>query len=72
MVCLSNTKTVKKFLADLEADGCEVKLDMEAGTATATDDGVRVYAALQKGRGGAWIVRCMDGGRIKWAQPVTA
>lgn len=69
MVCLSNTKTVKQFLARLEADGCEVLLDMVSGTATATVDGVVVYRALQKGRGQAWLVRCTDGGRITWAKP---
>lgn len=69
MVCMANTKTVKQFLAGLEVNGCEVTLDMKAGTATATDDGVTVYKALQKGRGGPWMVRCIDSGRIKWGRP---
>lgn len=69
MVCLSTTKTVRAFLDRLEADGCEVVLDLGAGTAVATDDGLVVYRALQKGRGQPWIVRCMDSARINWAKP---
>ncbi len=72
MVCLSTTKVVREFLDRLEADGCEVKLDLEAGTATATDDGEVVYRALQKGKGQPWIVRCTNSRRISWGAGATA
>jgi len=71
MVCLSTTKVVREFLDRLKADGCEVKLDLDAGTATATDGGVVVYRALQKGKGQPWIVRCTNSRRISWGQGAT-
>lgn len=67
MVCMTNAATVRKFMEQLEAEGCECALDLEAGLATATDDGQRVYWALRKGaKGQPWIVRCTDSERIKF------
>jgi len=66
MVCLATTATVKAALEGLRANGCEVRLNEEAGTATASDGGIRVYRALRKGPGGSWIVRTSDSDRITW------
>ena len=66
MVRLATTATVKAALDGLKANGCEVRLDEEAGTATATDGETRVYWALRKGPGGPWIVRTSDSDRITW------
>jgi hypothetical protein len=66
MVCLATTETVKAALEGFKASGCEVRLDEEAGTATATDGPTRVYWALQKSPGGPWIVRTSDSDRITW------
>lgn len=66
MVCLATTDTVKAVLDDLKANGCDVQLDEDAGTATATDGPTRVYWALRKGPGGPWIVRTSDSDRITW------
>ncbi len=66
MVCLATTATVKAALAGLEANGCEVQLDEDAGTATAKDGDTCVYRALRKGHGGPWIVRTSDSDRITW------
>ncbi len=66
MVCLATTDTVKAALDGLKANGCEVHLNEDAGTATATDGHTRVYRALQKGPGGPWIVHTSNSDRITW------
>ncbi len=65
---LTDTTTVKKFMKMLEEAGCECRLDMEAGTALAIDDGHVIYKALQKGRNGPWIAQTMDTDRIKFVK----
>ena len=42
MVCLATTATVRAALDGLKANGCEVRLDEDAGTATAVDGDIRV------------------------------
>jgi hypothetical protein len=65
-VCLAPTDTVLSILEALEANGCEVHLDEDAGTATAMDGDTRVYWALRKGPESPWIVRTSDSDRITW------
>jgi len=65
-VCLAATDTVLAILEALKANGCEVHLDEDAGTATATDGDTIVYRAIQKGSEGPWIVRTSDSDRITW------
>lgn len=68
MVCMANTDTVMKFIALLEAEGCNTELDLDAGTVRVSDsDGKQVYWAIQKGAKNAfWIVRCTNSDRIKF------
>lgn len=65
-VCLATTATAKAAVEGLKASGCEVRLDEEAGTATAMDGNTLVYWALRKGHEGPWIVRTSDSDRITW------
>ena len=65
-VYLAPTDTVLSILEALKANGCEVHLDEDAGTATATDGHTRVYWALRKGTEGPWIVRTSGSDRITW------
>lgn len=67
MVCMTDTKTVKRFMADLLANDCECVLDLQAGTAEAKDGNITVYKALQKGKGQPWIVAYENTERIKFA-----
>lgn len=67
MVCMTDTKTVERFMVDLEEEGCECVLDLEAGTCEAKDDGQTVYKGVRKGAAGQpWIVRCSNSDRIKF------
>ena len=68
MVCLAATETVRAQLDALKANECEVELDLDIGTATARDGDIVVYRAIQKGRGGPWIVRCTESDRIRWVR----
>ncbi len=65
-VCLAPTDTVLSILEALKANGCEVRLDEDAGTGTATDGDTRVYWVLRKWPEGPWIVRTFDSARITW------
>lgn len=65
-VCLAPTDTVLSVLEALKANGCGVRLDEDAGTATAMDGDTRVYRALRKGPEGPWIVRTSSSDRITW------
>ena len=67
MVCMANTATVTRFMKMLEDEGCECLFDKDAGTAEAKDEGKIVYKALQKGKGGSWMVRCTDTECIKFS-----
>ena len=66
---LLTTDELENYLAGLRANDCEVERDREAGTVTAFDGEDRVLAAIQKGRGGPWIVRFIDTDRITWGNP---
>jgi hypothetical protein len=66
MICMATTATVKAALDGLKANGCEVRLDEDAGTATAMDGDTRVYWAIRKGPAGPWIVRTSCSDRITW------
>jgi hypothetical protein len=65
-VCQAPTDTVPSILEALEASGCDVHLDEEAGTATAMDGDTRVYRAIRKGPAGPWIARTSHSDRITW------
>ena len=65
-VCMADTKTVKEIMKSLEEAGCKCRLDLDGGTAAATDDGAVVYLALQKSENGAWIVRLQETESIKF------
>lgn len=66
LTALVNTATVKGYCRRLAAAGCEVRADYPAGTVRVLEQGTVVYSALQKGKGGDWIVRCVSHGRITW------
>ena len=68
---LITTADLEVYLKNLRANDCEVERDREAGTVTAFDGEDRVLAAIQKGRGGPWIVRFIDSGRITWSKGET-
>lgn len=63
---LSLTKTVRQEVAMLVEVGCEIKGSVKEGHLIVTEDGVKVYQALQKGAGGPWLVRRFNAGRISW------
>jgi hypothetical protein len=65
-VCLATSETVHAALKMLRANECEVDLDKKAGTVTVRDGEAIVYQAIQKSRGGPWIVCCTDSDRIRW------
>jgi len=66
-VALTDLKTVRKFVEQLEEEGAEVKLDLEAGTVEALDDGIAVYKGIRKGaKGQPWIVRTQNSPRFTW------
>lgn len=67
MVCMTDTKTVMKFMNELLENGCECTYDLQAGTAEAVDDGVTVYKALRKGSSQPWIVRCTNTERFTFS-----
>lgn len=60
MVCMAETATVKEALNQLEAQGLEVERDFTGGVAKAKLRGVVLYWAMQKGKGGPWIVRISE------------
>ncbi len=62
---LADTKNVKAFIAGLQEIGCEVTLDLKAGTAEATDGNCPVYKASRMERQ-PWCVRLFNSGRIEW------
>lgn len=66
---LLTTDVLEEYLARLHANDCQIQRDRDAGTVTVLDGEHRVLAAIQKGRGGPWIVRFLDSDRIHWARP---
>lgn len=69
MASLINTRTLCAYQKELKANGCTVYHNSEAGTCVVKDNGLEVLRALQKGRGGPWIVRFIDSPRIAWQAP---
>jgi hypothetical protein len=47
---------------------CNIEVNWDTGTATAKDGEVKVFAALQKGKGQPWICRYVSTERIKWGE----
>ena len=68
-VCMMLTADLEPYLAGLAGNGCLLKRDRDAGTVVALDDDTPVLKAIQKGRGGPWIVRFIDSDRIQWTRP---
>lgn len=66
---LGTTAEVKDWLAVLKANDCSTDLRAIEGTATAYDGETKVFAAIQKGREGPWIIRFINSDRIKWSKP---
>jgi hypothetical protein len=66
---LLTTPELAEHLKALLANGCEIKKDGEAGTATAHDGETVVLKAIQKYRGGPWIAMFHDSDRITWNKP---
>lgn len=66
---LGTTDQVKEWLAALKANDCSTDLRSDEGTAVAYDGETKVFAAIQKGRGGPWIIRFINSERIKWSKP---
>lgn len=65
---MGTTKQVKDWLRRLEKEAdCKIESDFKsAGTAKAISEGVTVFAALQKGKSGPWIIRFINGGVVEW------
>lgn len=69
MASIITTKTLTKFLRELEANGCTTRRDRAAGIAEAKDGDKFVLRAIQKGHSGPWIARFLNSDRITWTQP---
>jgi len=67
-VCMTDTLIVKNTVAILKDADFLVEADYKAGTVKAYDGDTVVYQAIQKGRGGPWIVRYQDTDKIHWYQ----
>ncbi len=67
MVCMATTRTVMSLVGQLRKAGCTVNANWSTGLVTVLNEEVTVYQALQKGRGGPWIVRTLDGPNVKWS-----
>jgi hypothetical protein len=66
MVGMLQTAQVNDFLTRLQEAGLAVRRDPAAGIAEVRDGEVTTFWALQKGKGGPWIVRCTDSARVVW------
>jgi len=66
MVGMLRTKQVKEYLDNLKTAGMDVKHDAKAGTAEVKDGEVVVFKAIQKGKGGPWIVKYANSDNVKW------
>jgi hypothetical protein len=65
--CLMLTKDLDDQIADLEAVGCDIDRDDDAGTVDVRDADQLVLTAIQKGNSmQPWIVRFIESDRIKW------
>ena len=60
MVKLLDTKNVKAMVKAMESAGLTIEKDWQAGVVRAMYGKKEVYAAIQKGSGGHWIVRHHD------------
>lgn len=68
MICMTDTKTVKKFMTDLKANDCECTLDLQNGICEAKDGNTTVYKGIRKGpEGQPWIIRTQNSERIKFS-----
>jgi protein involved in ribonucleotide reduction len=67
MTCLANTNTVKSYVKRLRDAGMTVNENKEAGTVEVKDGNIVVYKAIQKGRGGSWIVSTSSSPNVKWS-----
>ena len=65
-VCMATTETIEEVIVGLKANGCRVEYEKKAGILKAWDGETRVYMAIQKGKGGPWIVSGYESDRIKW------
>lgn len=64
---MGTTKQVKDWLRKLKEAGCKVESDFtDALTAVAYDGAVKVFVAIQKGKGQPWIIRFISSERITW------
>jgi hypothetical protein len=70
-VALLTTNRVLSILRDAVAKGCFVEHDKSAGTAKAFHNGVLVFQALQKGKGGPWISRFVNTEEVSWTGTTT-
>jgi hypothetical protein len=70
-VALLTTDRVLSILRDAVSKGCFIEHDKRAGTAKAFHDGVLVFQALQKGKGGPWISRFVNSEDITWTGSTT-
>jgi hypothetical protein len=66
---LNTTKQVNDVLKTLKAQGCTVLRG--SGTITVKDTKNQdCYRALQKGKGGPWIVRLINTEQVQWKDPM--
>jgi hypothetical protein len=68
MIAMGTTFLVKRRLRELQMADCNIEVNWDTGTATAKDGEVKVFAALQKGKGQPWICRYVSTERIKWGE----
>lgn len=67
MTSLLTTQEVEEFVDRLVLSGCKSRRDDKAGTLIVLHGEKQVLRALQKGPGGAWIVRFLNSDRVKWS-----
>lgn len=66
--CLMFQAALNALCDNMEAEGCEIKRDNEAGTIVATHDGEVVLRAIHKGHKQPWIVMYYNSPFVTWSR----